>query len=326
MVVEYLLTFLEIRRLKSRMFSAILDNEGKWEIDALNDLVSPQAIQEILKLHRHRFLTFTDTLFWVGSTCGNYTTASAYKIISNQTIDEGNWTWLQKIKVPQKLKSFIWLIVKTWTIYSENAASPKLFGLKFKTPTGGRRIWKDRNKLVFENQFTPIQVSLKNIRNYAHEINEAFQSALHPSPSHPSLIKWNSPPASKLKLNLDGCSKGNPGQAVYGGMLHDEYGTKEVAIESDSELAINQIQDGPCHNSPYQALIEDAKFLLQRCNCSLRYTPREGNICLNQLANIRVTQDEHVVVLDHPPKDLTALLIADITGVSEMRAWSLCVM
>ncbi|THG00481.1 hypothetical protein TEA_002907 [Camellia sinensis var. sinensis] len=79
------------------------------------------------------------------------------------------------------------------------------------------------------------------------------------------------------------------------------------------------ILEGPCHNSLYRALIEDAKFLLQRCCCSLRHTPREGNKCADQLANIGVAQDEHVVVLDDPPENLQALLIADITGVSERR-------
>ncbi|GMP65273.1 hypothetical protein CsSME_00026140 [Camellia sinensis var. sinensis] len=156
-----------------------------------------------------------------------------------------------------------------------------------------------------------------------------------------------------LKLNVDGCSKGDPGQAGYGGLLRDDTGlwlwgfygklghcysleaelwaiyrgltilfqkgTKDVVIESDSELAINQLQNGPCLNSPYKAPIEDAKFLLKRCNCSLQYTPREGNKCADWLANMGVSQDKHVLVLEEPPEEVKALLIADLTGTSVLR-------
>ncbi|XP_028100581.1 uncharacterized protein LOC114299952 [Camellia sinensis] len=125
----------------------------------------------------------------------------------------------------------------------------------------------------------------------------------------------------KLKLNVDGCSKVDPGQAGYEGLLRDETGkgTEGVDIESDSELAINQIQIEPCLNSPYKALIEDAKFLLKRCNCSLCHTPREGNKCADLLANMRVAQDEHVLVLEEPPNEVKALIINDMIGVSVLR-------
>ncbi|CAL5355341.1 unnamed protein product [Camellia sinensis] len=157
----------------------------------------------------------------------------------------------------------------------------------------------------------------------------------------------------KLKLNVDGCSKGDPGQAGYGGLLRDEtslwvwgfYGkfghcssleaelwaiyrgltilfqknTHEVEIETDSALALSQIQDGPYSNSPCRALIEDAKFLLKRCHCSLKHTLREGNKCADQLAQIGVAQDEHVVLLEDPPNVLQELLIADILGTVELR-------
>ncbi|GMP76765.1 hypothetical protein CsSME_00033307 [Camellia sinensis var. sinensis] len=140
----------------------------------------------------------------------------------------------------------------------------------------------------------------------------------------------------KLKLNVDGCSKGDPGQAGYGGLLRDEMGlwiwgfygklghclsleaelwaiyggltilfqkgNQGVEIESDSELAINQIQSAPCSNMAYKALVEDTKFLLKRCDCSLRHTPIEGNRCANKLANMGVAQDDHVLLLEDPPK------------------------
>lgn len=79
-----------------------------------------------------------------------------------------------------------------------------------------------------------------------------------------------------------------------------------MEIESDSEQAINQILQGPSQNSPYKALIEDTKFLLQRCNCSLGHTLREGN----------KAEDDHVVILEDPPPEFTPLIIDDMCGVS----------
>lgn len=64
----------------------------------------------------------------------------------------------------------------------------------------------------FENTLNTIQNSVKTIRDYVHEIDEAFQSPLHPQFSVPKLIKWCFPIAAKLKLNTDGCSKGDPGR------------------------------------------------------------------------------------------------------------------
>ncbi|KAF5933851.1 hypothetical protein HYC85_030022 [Camellia sinensis] len=150
-------------------------------------------------------------------------------------------------------------------------------------------------------------------------------------------------------MNTDGCSKEDPGQAGYGGLLRDETGTwiwgyfgklghctsleaelwdiyrgltilfqkgtKDVVIESDSEQAINQLLHGPNQNSPYKALIEDAKFLLRRCSCSLVHTLRDGNKVADQLANLGVAQTEHVVFLEDPPDEVRASLVNDITGV-----------
>lgn len=88
----------------------------------------------------------------------------------------------------------------------------------------------------------------------------------------------------------------------------------DVEIETDANQAIKLIQDGPSHNSPYKAIIEDTKFLMKRCNCTLSHTLREGNRVADRLANIGVAQDEHVVLLEDPPEAVTALVIDDMTG------------
>ncbi|XP_028104658.1 uncharacterized protein LOC114303709 [Camellia sinensis] len=162
---------------------------GKWDIDLLSTIVNQQGLNEILKVYRPRYVTFTDAPTWVSSSFGNFTTASAFTFITNSELSNRGLTIL-------------------------------------------------------------------------------FQK-----------------------------------------------GTKDVVIESDSEQAINQLLHGPNQNSPYKALIEDAKFLLKKCSCSLVHTLREGNRVADQLANIGVAQTEHVVFLESPLDEVRASLVDDVTGV-----------
>ncbi|GMP30557.1 hypothetical protein CsSME_00005172 [Camellia sinensis var. sinensis] len=96
-------------------------------------------------------------------------------------------------------------------------------------------------------------------------------------------------------------------------------GITNVEVETDSEQAMHQIQHGLTPNSPLKALIEDAKFLFHRCYCSLLHTLREGNKVADRLANMGVTQEEHVMIFEDSPAEVTALLIDDMTGVSVVR-------
>ncbi|CAL5436074.1 unnamed protein product [Camellia sinensis] len=67
------------------------------------------------------------------------------------------------------------------------------------------------------------------------------------------------------------------------------------------------------------ALIEDANFMLRRCNCSIQYIPREANQCADALANIGVNQTEHLVFLDDPPSSIISFLFADMVSASSRR-------
>ncbi|KAL7191554.1 hypothetical protein ACSBR2_023602 [Camellia fascicularis] len=101
--------------------------------------------------------------------------------------------------------------------------------------------------------------------------------------------------------------------AIYKGLtILFQKGVTNVEIESDSAQAISNIQQGPTHNSPF--INEDAKFLLNRCNCSLGHTMREGNKVAGKLANLGVAQDDHVVILEDSPEAVRSLLIDDMTG------------
>lgn len=53
----------------------------------------------------------TDHPSWKGSLHGNFSVSAAYKMINGQDTDPNGWKWFWKLKIPEKLKSFIWIIL-----------------------------------------------------------------------------------------------------------------------------------------------------------------------------------------------------------------------
>ncbi|KAF5957975.1 hypothetical protein HYC85_005200 [Camellia sinensis] len=47
--------------------------------------------------------------FVTGLRCGAFTIAAAYELVTDPGVDSGNWLWLWKLKIPQKLKGLVWL-------------------------------------------------------------------------------------------------------------------------------------------------------------------------------------------------------------------------
>ncbi|XP_028069082.1 uncharacterized protein LOC114271680 [Camellia sinensis] len=153
----------------------------------------------------------------------------------------------------------------------------------------------------------------------AMETQEAFQAILHPNFKYPKLMLWSCPMAGQLKLNTDGCSKGDPRQSGFGGLLRDEKGMANTHIETDSQLAMELIWDGAVANSSYRALIEDANFIIKRCQCTIATIPREANYTADALANLGVAQQEHFIFLEDPPVSISSLLVNDMIHVGSRR-------
>eukprot|EP00253_Pinus_taeda_P028396 PITA_28396 len=114
-------------------------------------------------------------------------------------------------------------------------------------------IWKERNKRIFKDQSTPLEIIWGN---FCHNLQEtlslktwvaddfpmqANEIAIwenwniqlpHGSPackpsdsSNISKHSWLPPPRHRFKLNFDGASKGNPGKAGFGGIFRDHKGS-----------------------------------------------------------------------------------------------------
>ncbi|CAL5408435.1 unnamed protein product [Camellia sinensis] len=91
---------------------------------------------------------------------------------------------------------------------------------------------------------------------------------------------------------------------------------KDICIETDSEQVVKLIKDSPSQHFQHMALLEDAKFLMQQCNCTIAHIRREGDKSVDGLANMGVNHHDPFVFLNDPPTEIANLLIADIIGAS----------
>ncbi|XP_027172427.1 uncharacterized protein LOC113772083 [Coffea eugenioides] len=101
-------------------------------------------------------------------------------------------------------------------------------------------LWKMRNKVVFEGQRLPVaivsdrifcdlrdlfQIRFKNTVSSCRGWPSFFESvaglARH---YHVQFVRWRCPKQSVVKLNSDGCSRGNPGKSGGGGIIRNYEG------------------------------------------------------------------------------------------------------
>lgn len=152
-------------------------------------------------------------------------------------------------------------------------------------------------------------------------------------------VTWKLPPPGWLKLNVDGSSFGNPGDAGAGGVIRDHRGhwivgfsasigmeaslhaelwaikhgiqlafdrvgvnTDGVIIESDCSTAVKMIL-----GKSYSPLLQDIRTLLARlesvCHVLIGHVYREANHCADFLAKRGAHQTEKFHIYDdHPPE------------------------
>ncbi|CAL5397659.1 unnamed protein product [Camellia sinensis] len=95
----------------SNTVDTLLDLEGQWDMHAINTLVPPELVHEILKIHLPRWVNLTDTPSWQGSTDGGFSSATAYDLLQAHSPNVTHWKWVWKLKIPQKFKGFLWLVL-----------------------------------------------------------------------------------------------------------------------------------------------------------------------------------------------------------------------
>lgn len=73
---------------------------------------------------------------------------------------------------------------------------------------------------------------------------------------------------------------------------HEMHG---IYLESDSQIAVTIINEGPPKNSSYRNMIEDCKSMLNKPKSSILHSLREGNRVVECLARKGIEQEAHLV-------------------------------
>ena len=165
-------------------------------------------------------------------------------------------------------------------------------------------------------------------------------------------VGWTYPANDWIKLNVDGCSKGNPGVAGAGGVLRDNMGSwiagftrnngicssvtaelwaayiglqltwdrgyRKVILESDSRVVIGLMQgDTPSMDRNYTLTMQIRDMLERDWEIQTVHIFREANCVADWLANYGLSRDvldSQTDVLTDPPSGLYTLLYYDLIG------------
>ncbi|GMP66454.1 hypothetical protein CsSME_00026814 [Camellia sinensis var. sinensis] len=90
---------------------SLLDTHGDWDLNHLQNSFPLPMVEAIVKLQPPRFIAREDTPRWIKSFDGEFSTSSVYDLIVDHHNQERDWGWIWKLKFPQKLKSFLWLVL-----------------------------------------------------------------------------------------------------------------------------------------------------------------------------------------------------------------------
>ncbi|KAL7228890.1 hypothetical protein ACSBR2_007559 [Camellia fascicularis] len=80
--------------------ASLLDVKGNWNMDAVHTKIPSEALGCVLKVTLPRFVTFPDSPHWRGSIGGGFSTATSYRIASNQMDENMDFEWVWKLKIP----------------------------------------------------------------------------------------------------------------------------------------------------------------------------------------------------------------------------------
>ncbi|XP_060182379.1 uncharacterized protein LOC132612052 [Lycium barbarum] len=275
-----------------------------------------------------------------GASCGIISTARDIRVTVM------NW-WLQRSK--NKVHAMLLKCLPTiicWEIWKARCTY-RYEGIKYTQ----RRIIDQITylaRVIINLQFTSLNLE-GPWHNYCHIIEN-----LKPK-INIKCIKWIKPDSPLLKLNTDGCSKGNPGSSGGGGILRDEIGhflmafsayygqcnnniaeTKTILmglkwcidrgyqninIESDSKLIIGMINGDIRIAWQVKDLIQQIDMIKNQGNINFKHCFREANTVADYLANhAEETKQEQFFIDDLTlPTRAKSLLKNDFEGRPSFR-------
>ncbi|GKV52575.1 hypothetical protein SLEP1_g59152 [Rubroshorea leprosula] len=343
--------------------SHVISTSRDWKVEVLLELLPLEVVEEIRAIPLASQAEVCDTLYWAGTTDGNFTTKSAFSLIQRShhqiVFPSFNWRWIWRLPCSERIRMFMWLVFKgrlftnvhRYNCYLTSSPACPRCNLELETPfhilrdcqfarsvwaalgirdlefftwdlttwvqraTSSRRkfgdtqipwtlvflsalwlLWKDRNKLVFEQSSTLPFVLCSNILQHSHYTFLAQRSGFSARRRDLRWVAWKPPPLGWYKLNTDGALSHVTGLATAGGLVRDSYGKwvqgftvnightssfmaelwgvregirtcrtlgiTELVVEMDSMVAIQLLSGDRDPGGPASAILADIRALL----------------------------------------------------------------
>lgn len=225
-------------------------------------------------------------------------------------------------------------------------------------------IWKDRNSLVFSkktdiggNFFPSVTSQVKFINKKLSKNSPLYVEKLKTYIS----ISWKPPAEGVFKMNVDGSFRSSEGNAACRGLICDSMGKflkafhcnlgfynviwselwalrlgiilacdlclTRVIFELDSSVVVHMVHTGTSSTCFLRPLLQEVvSFLkLPDWETSVIHSYREGNRCVDLLANLGHGGSFTWCVLNEAPHSLRLLLLEDAMGCSSPRLVSFVV-
>lgn len=97
--------------MNSNLKVAVLIDNNRWNLNTINHIIDDRTRDDILGINIPLDPDISDYPCWVGTSSGMFSTASAYDLINKHDNDLEGWSWLWKLHLPAKFKTFLWLIM-----------------------------------------------------------------------------------------------------------------------------------------------------------------------------------------------------------------------
>ncbi|GAU34558.1 hypothetical protein TSUD_219420 [Trifolium subterraneum] len=90
----------------------LVDNNGFWKLDILRTWLPQNITSKLFSIVPPKNNSAPDLRAWSGSTDGNFNIASAYTLLCHFNDEERDEGWLNiwRLQVPERVRSFIWLV------------------------------------------------------------------------------------------------------------------------------------------------------------------------------------------------------------------------